>query len=81
MVYKRREHTIDYTEEYAKVNRTRINKAWKALHMPKLTPSLIAYEHDQWWVIGYDKEGDRVTYSVELAEGPGSANGLIFEEC
>jgi hypothetical protein len=40
-----------------------------------------AFEHGQWWVVGYDSDDERHTWSVVEASGPGSAYGLAFEEC
>ena len=53
--------------------------AWRVLKMPKLENRTIVQEHGGWWVIGYDEEGDAVTYSVAESSGPGTYNGLSFE--
>lgn len=53
--------------------------AWRVLKMPKLENRSIVHEHGGWWVIGYDREGDAVTYSVAEGSGPGTFNGLSFE--
>jgi hypothetical protein len=70
----------EYEAEYATVTEKRIKAAWKALHMPRLDQRSIDQEGDRWYVLGYDDEDDKRTYSVELAEDPGSFDGLTFEE-
>jgi hypothetical protein len=59
--------------------RREIAGAWRELKMPKLENRSIVQEHGGWWVIGFDREGDAVTYSVAEASGPGTFNGLSFE--
>lgn len=60
--------------------RREIAGAWRELKMPKLENRSIVQEHGGWWVIGFDREGDAVTYSVAEASGPRTFNGLSFEQ-
>jgi hypothetical protein len=58
----------------------KIKAAWKALRMPKLDQMQVVREHGRWWVIGWDDEEDRRTFSVVEATGPGTYKGIAFEE-
>ena len=66
-----------YDAEYATVTEKRIKAAWKALNMPRLRPMHIDQEGERWYVSGEELSG---YWSVELASGPGSYDGLSFEE-
>ena len=70
----------EYLEEYAQLNVRRIRLAWLRLKMPDLTNWRPVYEHNRWWVQGHDEEPDMRTFSVELGEGPGTHDGICFEE-
>ena len=72
---------MSYAREYAKIDEDLIEDAWEALCMPKLLSTQAVFEHGYWWVVGYNTDDEKQTYSVELATGPGSAYGLTFEEC
>ena len=40
------------------------------------------FEHGQWWVKWYDFDEEKyLIYGVEEAEGPGTVDGIFFEEC
>ena len=58
-----------------------IQAAWDILNMPELEQMQIVFEHGDWWVSGWDIEDDMRVYAVVEATGPGSTNGIAFEEC
>lgn len=65
------------TEQNTRTVERRIRVAFRAWAHRRTFATV--YEHGQWWVLADDRDGERLTYSVVDASGPGSTDGFDFE--